>query len=957
MRIHSISAARQWFIVLLVVTSSFVPLCGDETPLHLLIDQQLTPVAGRQIPTCSDAEFLRRASLDLIGMPPTADEARNFINDPASDKRVALIDRLLASPHYARHLAATLDIMLMERRIATHVTADEWKNWLLVAVRENRPWNALVREMLQADGTDPATRAAARFTLDRGSEPHLLTRDIGRIFFGRDLQCAQCHDHPAITDYLQSDYHGLLAFVSSAAPQVIKEADQERTVVAEKAGQDLTFESVFEGVPRRTGARMPDGTEIDEPLLLPGDEYLTAPAENVIPVPKFSRRTKLAELATDGSNPAFNENIVNRLWAHMFGRGLVHPLDLHHADNPATSPELLRLLADRFVAMNFDFKAFLRELALTEVYGRAFDPPLDPISLADRAVTEVRALELQLAHWEATAEASEAAFSAATDNWQAAQAVADPVAGEVDTIRNQYAEAKQKLDQATASVTTANANLQAKQQLVTVLQQAATALQAASQAVPGDADITAAAQQLLAKSEAASGEVATLAKTAEELSAALAAPTAAVEQAKPPLAAAIEKLAPLSSAVKTAEQQMLAARLTANKHAEAASALRRRLDTALAIAQLPEKQQAIVAAQDTITTRQLELTTAQQNLDLQATAMVTVKLDHEQAAESAQASTQGLAVARAEHEKRIAQAKAIADAAAAAVAASQAIADDPVLADVATKLSQRAVLAQTQTGQSNQQVETALMAEQSATAALMAAQTQLDAAQNEQTRLQQEVDSAQRVLVAAQAEVTAKQSEFDSSWAALTERWARDFTVSSLKPLTPEQLCWSVFRVTSVYESYWNVEVVEMDKTAPLTAEQQQDPAIMADRQVQLEQRVYDKLKSYETTYATYYGAGAGQPQGDFFSTADQALFAANAGSINSWVVPSGTNVTNRMLGHSESTAAAEELYLGILSRLPTAAETAEVVGHLADRAADRPVAAQELVWALLNSAEFRFNH
>ena len=203
------------------------------------------------------------------------------------------------------------------------------------SVRENKPWNVLAREILQADGDDPAQRPAARFALDRGSDPNVLTRDIGRIFFGRDMQCAQCHDHPLVSDYLQSDYHGLLAFVAPSYPLVRKEGDKQMTVQAEKVGSDVTFQSVFVGKPRRTGPRVPDGVVIDEPFLLPGEEYQVAPADNVKSVPKFSRRAKLAELATNGSNDAFNRNIANRLWAHMFGRGLVHPLDLQHPDNPA----------------------------------------------------------------------------------------------------------------------------------------------------------------------------------------------------------------------------------------------------------------------------------------------------------------------------------------------------------------------------------------------------------------------------------------------------------------------------------------------------------------------------------------------------------------------------------------------------------------------------------------------
>ena len=347
-----------------------------DDPLRAVIDQRLILVSGFVPAQCSDTEFLRRASLDLIGMPPTADDARSFLNDAAPNKREQLVDRLLASPHYARHLASTLDLMLMERRANTHVTADEWQAWLLKSVRENKPWNVLAKEILIADGDDPALRPAARFALDRASEPNLLTHDISRIFFGRDMQCAQCHDHPLVMYYLQSDYQGLLAFLSPGYALVRKEGDKSITLYAERAGGDLPFESVFiKGTPHRTGARMPEDIVLDEPLFLPGDEYQVAPADNVKSVPKFSRRAKLAELATSGNNAAFNQNIANRLWAHMFGRGLVHPLDLHHADNPATDPELLQILSNRFVVMNFSIRDFLRELALSNAYQRQFDAP------------------------------------------------------------------------------------------------------------------------------------------------------------------------------------------------------------------------------------------------------------------------------------------------------------------------------------------------------------------------------------------------------------------------------------------------------------------------------------------------------------------------------------------------------------------------------------------------------
>ena len=124
-----------------------------------------------------------------------------------------------------------------------------------------------------------------------------------------------------------------------------------------------------------TGPRIPGETELAEPVFPPGEEYQVKPADGVVSVPRFSRRAKLASLTTGGGNRAFNENIANRLWAVMMGRGLVHPVDLHHPSNPPSQPELLKLLADEIVARNFNARDFLRELALTKAYQQAIDLP------------------------------------------------------------------------------------------------------------------------------------------------------------------------------------------------------------------------------------------------------------------------------------------------------------------------------------------------------------------------------------------------------------------------------------------------------------------------------------------------------------------------------------------------------------------------------------------------------
>ena len=370
------------FVVAVAVQASQAWAEGE--PLHLQIDKLLVPTGGVTPAMATDAEYLRRVSLDLNGVPPTADEARAFLADTAPDKRAKLIDRLLASPHFARHFASVLDLMLMERRPNTNVSADEWQAWLVKSVRENKPWNVLAKEILMADGADAATRPAVRFALDRGSDPNMLTRDVGRIFFGRDMQCAQCHDHPIVGDYLQSDYQGLFALLAPSVAMVKKEGDKQTTIRSEVAGSQVSFQSVFLHVPRRTVARVPNDVMIDEPFYLPGDEYEVAPADNVKSVPKFSYRAKLAELATNGSNDAFNRNIANRLWAHMFGRGLVHPVDMHNPDNPPSNPQLLQLLAEQIAVMKFDMRAFIREIALTNAYQRSFDPPADLASQTEK---------------------------------------------------------------------------------------------------------------------------------------------------------------------------------------------------------------------------------------------------------------------------------------------------------------------------------------------------------------------------------------------------------------------------------------------------------------------------------------------------------------------------------------------------------------------------------------------
>lgn len=346
-------------------------------PLHQRIDEQIAnkhPNYDKQAAAiASDAEFVRRITLDLNGTIPTADETRAFIADKDSDKRTKLIDKLLASPNFARRMTWYFDAMLLERRNGNKVARPLWEDFLRTSFEANKPLDQLVKDILSADGVDAKARGPAKFYLDRDFEPNLVTRDIGRVFLGRNLQCAQCHDSPTVDDYKQEHYYGIQAFLNRSF--LFPNAQAPTAVIAEKADGEISFTSVFDKAKavKMTGPKMPGGKTIAEPKLEKGKEYKVAPAKDVRPIPNFSRREQLANSIVE--SPYFARNAANRLWALMMGRGIVHPLDLDHKDNPPSHPELLDLLAKEFVNHKHDVKWLVRELALSKTYQRSSEIP------------------------------------------------------------------------------------------------------------------------------------------------------------------------------------------------------------------------------------------------------------------------------------------------------------------------------------------------------------------------------------------------------------------------------------------------------------------------------------------------------------------------------------------------------------------------------------------------------
>jgi hypothetical protein len=354
-------------------------------PLSVQIDRHIEATAKSENVTIAtvadDAEFLRRVHLDLAGRIPPADAARKFLADKDPKKREKLIDQLLASPDYPTRMSDLFSVMLMER-LGEHA---EWNKWLRASFEKNKPWNAMAREMLRADPKDAANAGASFWLAKRlenyGQNPvdySGLTRDVGRLFLGKNFQCCECHDHLFVEDYKQQHFQGLHTFFRSTyLVNATKLQVGERPLLAK-----TDFASVFTKVMMSTGPALPGMMMLDVPAVVKGMEFAEPPDKKTgFPgVPKFSTLAAVSEKLPRADNQDFTRNMANRLWFSLLGRGIVHPLDMQHAKNPGSHPELLNLLATEF-AKDFDIKRLLREIAVSKTYQRSSripdgkDPP------------------------------------------------------------------------------------------------------------------------------------------------------------------------------------------------------------------------------------------------------------------------------------------------------------------------------------------------------------------------------------------------------------------------------------------------------------------------------------------------------------------------------------------------------------------------------------------------------
>ncbi|MDP7016973.1 MAG: DUF1549 and DUF1553 domain-containing protein [Pirellulaceae bacterium] len=293
----------------------------------------------------SDAEFLRRIYLDVIGTLPTAAEARRFLDDQRPDKRDMLVSELLKRPEYADYWALKwADLLRVDRRTLGQKNAYAYYQWIRGSFAENKPVDRFVDEILTLSGRTKDSPQVNFYRAVGGAKK--LTDTVAQVFLGIRIECAQCHHHP-FDRWSQTDYYGMTAFF-----QQVKRAGTSRGEIMTAAGDPQTKhprsgETIFA---HALGEPMPEASP-------PGD-----------------RRRVLSDWMTAADNQWFARNSVNRVWAHMMGRGLVVPVDDFRATNPPTNPELLDALAKHFVDHQFDLHDLIHTIASSEAYQRTSRP-------------------------------------------------------------------------------------------------------------------------------------------------------------------------------------------------------------------------------------------------------------------------------------------------------------------------------------------------------------------------------------------------------------------------------------------------------------------------------------------------------------------------------------------------------------------------------------------------------
>lgn len=309
-----------------------------------MIDSKLATLHLAPSARCTDLEFVRRVYLDTLGTLPTRREAQQFAADRTPLKRTALIDAILQRPEYTDFWTYKwADLLRVNRDLLGDKGMWQFYAWLREQVEVNRPWDQIVKDILTADG-DTSIRGPANF-YRLGAKPEEFAENVSQAFLGIRVQCAKCHNHP-FEKWTQSDYYrmaGLFARVGQKRPKGSPSA-----IVYSKSTGDVDHPRLGRPLPPAPfdGAPLPPSSNLD-------------------------RRQYLADWMTSPNNPYFARSIVNRVWKHYMGRGLVEPVDDMRLTNPASNEPLLAALSQDFTSHGFDLRRLARTILSSNAYQRS----------------------------------------------------------------------------------------------------------------------------------------------------------------------------------------------------------------------------------------------------------------------------------------------------------------------------------------------------------------------------------------------------------------------------------------------------------------------------------------------------------------------------------------------------------------------------------------------------------
>lgn len=294
-------------------------------------------------PVCDDATYLRRVTVDLCGRLPTPEEVKSFLADAAADKRSKAVDRLLSTADYPAYFAMRWGTILRNSNLAGSTQAAyAFQNWIKDLIARNRPYDEFVRGVIAAAGEWQDAPAINWYWQSRDDQLHQVTADTAQVFLGIRMQCAKCHHHP-YEKWGQDDYYGLAGFFTRLGRKNFGEPPP------------------YFSSPRVTlGDVNPLTGKSPEPKYLGGEIAKFTPEQDP--------RHGLVDWMVRPDNPYFSKVLVNRLWGHFLGRGLVDQIDDMRETNPPSNPELLEALAKDFREHSFDMQHVIRQIVTSRTY-------------------------------------------------------------------------------------------------------------------------------------------------------------------------------------------------------------------------------------------------------------------------------------------------------------------------------------------------------------------------------------------------------------------------------------------------------------------------------------------------------------------------------------------------------------------------------------------------------------